>query len=65
MNLLVEGKTFILLPLRQQIRPVGRGGAIGASAPPPQATEVHFFVDQQFDRLELSTLRKDHDDQPC
>ena len=26
------------------IRPVGRGGAMGAPAPPPQTAEVHFFV---------------------
>ena len=25
-------------------RPVGRGGAMGAPAPPPQTAEVHFFV---------------------
>ena len=45
------------------------GGAMGASAPPPpfptQATEVHFFVDQKFGRLELGTLMKDRDDQHC
>ena len=46
-------------------RPLGRGGAMGASAPPLQAIEVHIFADQRFGRLELDTLLKDHDDQQC
>lgn len=32
---------------------------------PPQATEVLFFVDQRFGKLELGTLMKDNDDQHC
>lgn len=38
------------------------GGVIGVPAPqphpPPQAAEVRFFVDKEFNRLELGTLLK-------
>ena len=44
-----------------QARREGLGGAMGA--PVPLQTEVHFFVEQRFGRLELGTLLKDHDDQ--
>ena len=60
-----------MLAVIQACREEG-GCAMGASAPPPpprtratEATEVHFFVDQQFGRLEVGTLMKDHDDQHC
>ena len=47
-------------------RPVGRGGAHTLSPPPPQlSAEVHSIVNQQFGRLKLGTLLKDHDDQHC
>ena len=51
-------------------RPVERRGAVVVSAPlpsqpRPRATEVHFFVDQRFDRLKLGTILKDHSDQHC
>ena len=41
----------------------GGGGCDGCARTPPSETEVHFFVDQRFGRLELGTLLKDHDDQ--
>ena len=48
-------------------RPVRRGVRWVRPHPPPlpQATKVHFFVDQRFGRLERSTLMKDHDHQHC
>ena len=36
-------------------------GCDGCTRTPPQAAEVHFFVDQRCGRLELGTLMKDHD----
>jgi len=48
----------------RHLRPIAKGGAMGALAP-PQATEVHFIVDQRFGRLQLGTPLKDHDDQKC
>jgi len=48
----------------RHLRPIAKGGAMGALAP-PQATEVHFIVDQRFGRFQFGTLLKDHDDQKC
>ena len=49
----------------RHLRPIAKVGAMGALATPPQATEVHFIVDQRFGRLQLGTLLKDYDDQQC
>ena len=40
-------------------------GCDGCVRTPPQATDVHSFVDQRFGRLEIGTLLKDHNDQHC
>ena len=55
-------------PLICMDRPVERRGAVVVSAPSPshprpRATEVHFFVDQRFGRLNFGTILKDHSDQ--
>ena len=41
------------------------GAAALPRSPHPcqRATEVHFFADQRFGRLELGTILKDHNDQ--
>ena len=83
-HILLLGKYYIscrrcLNGIPTLIRPVGRGGAMGAPAPPPQTAEVHFFVKKINSkkknnsvvlfakmhprRLELGTLLKDRDDQ--